>query len=132
MAVSVHLLTDWALREQRPVLTLTVYRETMMADDALNSPPLPRNPRDRDEDFWQLHTIWKLAELDGGQAERELAFRDLVLAPVTSASAAMLKIAALRTFPAAKAAEVMAAGMTALEIIECDLARASQFEMGWR
>lgn len=103
-----------------------------MAGHELSAAPVPRNGSQRDLEFWQLHAVWKLAELDGGPAERELAFRDLLLAAASSASAVACKVAALRTFPPSKAAEELRPGMTPLDLIGWDLGRASQFELGWR
>ncbi|WP_338245248.1 hypothetical protein [Aurantiacibacter hainanensis] len=101
-----------------------------MASNPVNATPAPRNYRERDAEFWQLHAVWKLVELDGDQAQRELAFRDLMLSSASSASAAMLKLAALRTFPATKAGEELRPGMTPLDLIDWDLQRASKIESG--
>lgn len=103
-----------------------------MADRHVSAAPAPRNIRERDLEFWQLHTIWKLAELDGGPADRELAFRDMMLATASSSGAVALKVAALRTFPPSKASEELRPGMTPLDVIEWDLGRAIQFEVGLR
>lgn len=103
-----------------------------MAGDELSAAPAPRNVCERDLEFWQLHAVWKLAEMDGGPAERELAFRDLMLAVASSASAVACKVAALGTFPPSKAAEELRPGMTPMDIIEWDLGRAVQFEVGLR
>lgn len=65
-----------------------------MADRHVSAAPAPRNIRERDLEFWQLHAIWKLAELDGGPADRELAFRDMMLATASSYGAVALKVAA--------------------------------------
>ena len=101
-----------------------------MAANPVNAAPGPRNFRERDAEFWYFHTVWKLAQMDGDQAQRELAFRDMMLASASSASAAMLKLAALRTFPAEKAGEEMRLGMTPMDLIAFDLERASKLESG--